>query len=155
MTQVLCGDSLSKGAELRIGSCAVIFDITHTKVLLTRRADNGLWCVPGGTLETGESVEECCRREVLEETGLEVRLKRLIGVYSNRDQLVIYPDGNKAQIVVLSFEADILRGEPRLSDEVTDWGFFSLREIGSMPMHGRHQERVEDALLNQASPLLR
>ena len=155
MTQVLYGDRLSKGAELRIGSCAVIFDETHTEVLLTRRADNGLWCVPGGTMEAGESVEECCRREVLEETGLEVRLKRLVGVYSNRDQLVIYPDGNKAQIVVLSFEAEIIRGEPRLSDEVTDWGFFGLSEIRSMPMHGRHQERVEDALLNQVSPLLR
>lgn len=155
MTQVLYGDRLGKGAELRIGSCAVIFDETRQKVLLTKRKDNSLWCVPGGGMESGESVEECCQREVFEETGLEVRPERLIGVYSNRDQLVIYPDGNKAQIVVLSFEAEIVSGEPRLSDEVTDWGFFSLSEIKSMPMHGRHQQRVEDALLNQTLPILR
>ncbi len=155
MTQVLYGDRIGKGGALRLGCCAVIFAEKREKVLLTQRTDNGLWCVPGGAMEPGESVEECCRREVLEETGLEVRARRLIGVYSNRDQLVIYPDGNRIQIVVLSFEAEIVGGEPRLSDEITDWGFFSMTEIGSMPMHARHQERVEDAWLNQTSPILR
>jgi ADP-ribose pyrophosphatase YjhB (NUDIX family) len=105
-------------------------------------------------MESGESLEECCQREVFEETGLEIRVKRLVGVYSNRDQLVIYPDGNKVQIVVLSFEAEITKGQPRLSDEVTEVGFFSMSEIESMPMHGRHGERIEDALLNRTSPLL-
>lgn len=155
MTQVLYGDRISKGAELRIGSCAIIFDDAHERVLLTKRADNGLWCVPGGKMESGESVEECCQREVFEETGLEVRPERLIGVYSNRDQLVIYPDGNKVQIVVLSFEAKIIGGKPGLSDETTDIGFFTMEEIESMPMHGRHKERVQDALEKRASAILR
>jgi len=88
MTQILYGDRISKGAELRIGSCAVIFDEARQKVLLTQRTDNGLWCLPGGKMESGETLEECCRREVFEETGLEVRKKRLIGIYSNRDQLI-------------------------------------------------------------------
>jgi len=155
MTQALYGDRISKGAELRIGSCAIIFDDAHEKVLLTKRADNGLWCVPGGRMESGESVEECCQREVFEETGLEVRPERLIGVYSNRDQLVIYPDGNKVQIVVLSFEAEIIGGKPGLSDETTDIGFFTMAEIESLPMHGRHKERVEDALHQRDSTILR
>ena len=90
----------------------------------------------------GETLEECCQREVMEETGLEVRTKRLIGIYSNRDQLIIYRDGNKVQIVVLSFEAEIIGGELGLSDETTAFGYFSLDEIESMPMHGRHKERV-------------
>ena len=103
-------------------------------------------------------------REVFEETGLEVRARRLIGVYSNRDQLVVYPDGNKVQIVVLSFEAEITGGklglpapvlQAQVSDETTDAGFYALTEIKQMPMHGRHKERVEDALLNQTIPILR
>ena len=155
MTQVLYGDRIGEQGELRLGCCAVLFDQKREKVLLTQRADNGLWCLPGGMLEAGESVEECCTREVFEETGLQVRVRRLIGVYSNRDQLVVYSDGNKAQIVVLSFEAEILGGQPGLSDETTDFGFFSMAEIESMPMHGRHKQRVEDALLNQTSPILR
>lgn len=155
MTQVIYGNRISKGAELRIGSCAVIFDETRTKVLLTKRADNALWCLPGGKMESGESIEECCQREVLEETRLEVRLTRLIGVYSNRDALVIYPDGNRTQIVVLSFEAEITGGKLGLSDETTEIGYFPLDEIKSMPMHGRHKERIEDALMNQTTPIFR
>jgi 8-oxo-dGTP pyrophosphatase MutT (NUDIX family) len=155
MTQILYGDRISKGVELRIGSCAVIFDEARLKVLLTKRADNGLWCLPGGKMESGESLEECCQREVLEETGLEVRTKRLIGIYSNRDQVVIYRDGNKVQIVVLSFEAEIIGGKLGLSDETTAFGYFSLDEIKSMPMHGRHKERVVDALKNEIIPVLK
>ena len=155
MTHILYGDRISKGAELRIGSCAVIFDGARRKVLLTKRTDNGLWCLPGGKMDSGESIEECCTREVLEETGLEVRTKRLVGVYSNRDQLVIYPDGNKVQIAVLSFEVEIIGGELGMSDETSDFGFFTMTEIESMPMHGRHKERVEDALLNQTAPIFR
>ncbi len=155
MTELLYGDHISKGAELRIGSCAVIFDESRKKVLLTKRADNGLWCLPGGKMESGETIEECCRREVMEETGLEVRLKRLIGVYSNRDLLVVYRDGNKAQIIVLSFEAEIIGGELGLSDETTAFGYFSMDEIQTMPMHGRHQQRVEDALRNESIPVFR
>lgn len=155
MTHILYGDRISKGAELRIGSCAVIFDETRTKVLLTQRADNGLWCLPGGKMESGESIEECCTREVVEETGLEVRTERLIGVYSNQDLLVVYPDGNKTQIIVLSFEASITGGSLGLSDETTDFGYFSLDEIKSMPMHGRHKERVEDALESRQSPIIK
>ncbi len=155
MTQVLYGDHISKGAELRIGSCAVIFDETRKRVLLTQRTDNGLWCLPGGKMELGETLEECCQREVFEETGLEVRTKRLIGIYSNHDQLIVYRDGNKVQIAVLSFEAEIIGGELGLSDETTAFGYFSLDEIELMPMHGRHKERVIDALKNEIIPILK
>ncbi len=155
MTRVLYGDHIGKEGELRIGSCAVIFDDRREKVLLTKRSDNGLWCVPGGQMEAGESVEECCIREVFEETGLQVRPIRLIAVYSNRDQLVVYPDGNQAQIVVLSFEAEITGGELGLSEETTQVGYFSPVEMESMPMLGRHLERVMDALEGHAAPFIR
>ncbi|HNB36322.1 MAG TPA: NUDIX domain-containing protein, partial [Anaerolineales bacterium] len=103
---------------------------------------------PGGQLEAGESVAEACEREVWEETGLTVHVKRLAGVYSNPDQLVIYPDGNKAFFVVLNFEVEIVSGELGLSNETTAFGFYSLQEMESMPMHGEHKGRVEDTILN-------
>jgi len=155
MTQVLYGNRLGREGELRLGCSAVIFDETRTKALLTRRTDNGLWCIPGGAMESGESAAEACEREVLEETGLSVRVKRLVGVYSNPDQLIIYPDGNKVYIVVLGFEAEIINGELGLSNETTDAGFFSVKEMETMPMHGKHKQRVEDALKNQAEALIR
>jgi ADP-ribose pyrophosphatase YjhB (NUDIX family) len=154
-TQVLYGERLGKEGQLRTGCSAVIFDETRTKALLTRRTDNGRWCVPGGGMEAGESAAEACIREVWEETGLNVRVKRLIGVYSNPDQLVIYPDGNKAHFVVMSFEAEIISGELGLSNETTEAGFFSVQEMESMPMHGKHKERVENALLNLSEALIK
>jgi 8-oxo-dGTP pyrophosphatase MutT (NUDIX family) len=147
MTQVLFGPRLGRQGKLRVGCSATIFDENREKVLLTQRTDNGRWCLPGGRMESGESAAEACEREVWEETGLKVRVTRLIGVYSNPDQLVIYPDGNKAFFVVMNFEVEILQGELGISDETTAFGYFSLDEMESMPMHGEHKTRVEDAML--------
>lgn len=133
---------------LRVGCSAVIFDKDRSKVLLTQRTDNGRWCLPGGQMEAGESAGEACEREVWEETGLKVRTTRLLGVYSNPDQLVIYNDGSKAFFVVLNFEVEVIEGELGLSNETTAFGYYSLEEMESMPMHGEHKSRVEDALRN-------
>jgi len=155
MTQVLYGDRLGKEGQLRTGCSAVIFNEDRTKALLTRRTDNGLWCVPGGAMEAGESAAEACIREVWEETGLKVEVKRLIGVYSNPHQLAVYADGNKAHFVVMSFEVEVTGGELGLSNETTEAGYFSMSEMETMPMHGKHKERVQDALINQKEAFIR
>ena len=69
MTQILYGERIGKQGKIRLGCSAAIFD-EHGRILLTRRADNGQWCLPGGGMESGESAAEACEREVLEETGL-------------------------------------------------------------------------------------
>ena len=154
-TQILFGPRLSREGKIRLGCTAVIFDKDREKVLLTRRTDNGLWCLPGGALDPGESAAEACVREVEEETGLQVRVKRLVGVYSDPNQLVVYPDGNKVQVVALNFEVELLGGELGLSDETTDAGYFSLAEMGSMPMVVPHVRRIEDALADQAEAFIK
>jgi 8-oxo-dGTP diphosphatase len=63
----------------------VIFD-PEGRVLLIRRGHPpyaGSYALPGGFVEIGERVEEACRREALEETGIKVDVLRLVGVYSN------------------------------------------------------------------------
>ncbi len=154
MTQILYGERLGKQGKLRLGTSAIIFD-ENKRVLLTRRTDNGQWCLPGGAMDSGESAAEACEREVVEETGLIVRVKRLVGVYGDPNRLVIYPDGNKAFIVALSFEAEIVGGELGLSNETTDAGFFSLTEMETMTIFVNHKLRVEDALLDQAEAFIK
>lgn len=154
MTQVLYGDRLGKQGQLRLGCSALIFD-EQRHILLTRRADNGQWCLPGGAVESGESVAEACEREVFEETGLNVCMKRLVGVYSHPDQLVVYPDGNRAYIVALHFEAEVLGGRLGLSNETTDFGYFTLEEIQGMELLGRHKERIIDTLENRRDALIK
>jgi ADP-ribose pyrophosphatase YjhB (NUDIX family) len=106
-------------------------------------------------MDPGESVEECCVREVFEETGLHVRVVRLTGVYSNPDQLVVYANGEQAHFVVMNFEVEIVEGELSLSDETSEIGYFSLAEIDSIPMHDRHADRIADALIGQVEAYIR
>ncbi|MGC1378190.1 MAG: NUDIX domain-containing protein, partial [Anaerolineales bacterium] len=136
-THVLLGERIGREAKLRLGCSAVIFN-EDKKVLLTRRSDNGQWCLPGGAMEPGESVAEACAREVWEETGLRVEVVRLIGVYSDPHRVIIYPDDNKVHIVALSFEAKVTGGELGLSDETTEFGYFSLEEAAQMDIIGNH-----------------
>ena len=79
---------------IRPSVSAVIFD-RRGRLLLQQRSDGGQWGLPGGSVEIGESVSDAVRREVREETGLHVSVRRLIGVYSAPErQVVRYPDGH-------------------------------------------------------------
>ena len=69
---LIYGDRIGKLGRLVPACDAVIFNSTGEKLLLTRRTDNGQWCLPGGAMDPGESASECCVREILEETGLVV-----------------------------------------------------------------------------------
>lgn len=141
--------------HLRLGCSAVLLDGQGRQVLLTRRVDNGLWCLPGGRVDAGESVAESVVREVLEETGLHVRVKRLVGVYSDPHQLVIYPDGNKVHIVVLSFLVELITGEMRLCNETTDIRYFPVEEALQMELFHDHVEHLRDALSNQPTAYIK
>ena len=148
MTQILYGDRISKQGKIRLGCSAAIFD-DKGRVLLTKRQDNGQWCLPSGGMEPGESVAEGCEREVFEETGLKVKVNRLVGIYSHPDQLTVYSETDKFQIVALHFEAEVIGGELGLSDETSDFGYFTLNEVEGLDMLGRHKERIIDTLTKQ------
>lgn len=154
MTQILYGERIAKQGKIRLGCSAAIFD-EKGRVLLTKRRDNGQWCLPSGGMEPGESAAEACEREVLEETGLSVRVKRLVGVYSHPDQLTVYPDGSKFQIIALHLEAEIVSGRLGLSDETSDFGYFTMEEIEGLDMLGRHKERILDTLAGKKEAFIR
>jgi 8-oxo-dGTP pyrophosphatase MutT (NUDIX family) len=123
--------------------------------LLTRREDNGRWCLPGGGMDAGESAKEACVREMLEETGLEVRVTKLIGIYTTPDILMEYPDGNRIQPVAFSFEAEITGGELGLSDEVTEFGWYTVKEMESMDILEHHVPRIRDGIENQPEAFIK
>ena len=154
MTQVLYGPRAGREGKLRIGCSAAIFD-GQGRILLTRRADNAQWCLPGGAMEPGESAAEACEREVWEETGLKVAVKRLVGVYSHPDQLVVYEDGNKAHIVALHFVAEVRGGTLGLSSETTDAGYFARDQLGGLEFLGRHKERILDTFANKIEAVIK
>ena len=154
-TKVVYGDRIGKEGRLRLGCSAVLFSNDRQLVLLTRRLDNGQWCLPGGMIDPGESVAEGCEREVFEETGLRVRVVRLTGVYSNPNRLTIYPDGNKAHVIVLNFEVEQVGGELGLSDETTDAKFFPITEAKQMDLFHGHAEHIRDTLTGNSAALIK
>ena len=141
--------------EIRPGTNGIIFN-ERGEVLLQRRSDNDWWSLPGGGVDIGESIEQCVIREVFEETGLRVTVKRLVGVYSDpvHYSIMSYPDGNAVQYVLASFECEPQSGELRISDESTDIGYFTVDGLPDNTLLSSAL-RIEDALANRAEPFIR
>jgi ADP-ribose pyrophosphatase YjhB (NUDIX family) len=111
--------------------------------------------LPGGGAEAGESVAEACERETLEETGLVVKVTKLLGVYSDPHMIAEYADGNRIHIVALNFEAEVVGGEPVVTDETTDVNFFDLNELAGLELMHYHRQRITDALEQDSKAFIR
>jgi ADP-ribose pyrophosphatase YjhB (NUDIX family) len=112
--------------RIRVGVGVVVRD-SRGWILLEKRSDCHLWGLPGGRIEPGESVLHAATREVKEETGLTVEVKRLLGVYSDpTDRIVTYLDnGDVVHLVDILLEATVVSGTLSCSDESTDVQFFA------------------------------
>ena len=85
---------------------AIIRD-NQGRILLQKRSDYGNWGLPGGGMEPGETIEATMKREVLEETGLEVLNYHFYAVYSGERMQYTYPDGNEVVFVMFLFNAEV------------------------------------------------
>ena len=112
----------------KVGATAVIFNDVG-QVLLTRRADNGLWCVPGGHMDMGETIRRTAIREAKEETGLDVEIEALSGMYTVQYPADIFPERKKRPVFIVAFRCKIVGGKLTLNDEVTEFGWFDPQNL--------------------------
>ncbi len=129
-------------------SAAIVRD---GRVLIVRRSNppaHGLHTLPGGVVETGETLREAVVREILEETGLAIEPVTLAGY---REAIIRDPDGRtQRHFVILAFAARWLAGEPRLNEELHDARWLRLSDLADLPTTEGLAEIVADAFARLA-----
>jgi 8-oxo-dGTP diphosphatase len=126
-----------------IGAFAIIFD-DQQRVLLCHRRDFDLWNLPGGAVEHGELPTEAAIRETREETGLDVIIERLVGVYGKADK----------DEFVFAFVCSVVGGQLTTTDEADECKYFDIKSIpvNTVP---KHVGRIQDALNHDLQPAFR
>jgi 8-oxo-dGTP diphosphatase len=121
-------------------SLGVNIAVVHSgQILLTMREDFEVWCLPGGQVDDDESLAAAAIREAREETGLDVKLTRLVGMYSH---LGLEAGG----IHIALFAAEPVGGKLRhQQDEVLEIGYFDPKEL-PRPLLSWHRQRILDVL---------
>ena len=133
---------------------------TDGQVLMTRRSDDGTWCLPAGAAEPGGSFAKTAIDELREETGLVVDEGDLVAFGSLSDarlHTITYPNGDITHCFALCFLATVWSGEPRADDLETTEVRFADPMHPPAPVHGPADEALKllKAYLNSKSFQLR
>ncbi|GAA1163001.1 ADP-ribose pyrophosphatase YjhB (NUDIX family) [Kitasatospora gansuensis] len=139
--------------HLVVAASAVVTDAAG-RILLQRRTDDGLYALPGGAMDFGESLPAAVVREVLEETGLEVEVTGLVGTYTDPRHVIAYSDGEVRQQFNVCFTARVTGGALRISSESTVLRFVSPAELDELPIHHTQRLRLQHFLERRTTPYL-
>lgn len=120
------------------------------RILMIRRTDNGLYSIPGGQVEPGEKLTQSAAREVNEETGIDITVTGLIGLYSDPNHVISYDDGEVRQEFSICFRARPLGGLPRTSNESSEVRWCTQDELASLQVHPSTQLRIDHGKANLA-----
>lgn len=131
-------------ATHRVGAFAIIRD-ADGRVLISRRSDSGWFNLPGGGVEPYESAVEGVIREVREETGLEVTIGRLVGLYAK-------PQKHE---IVLTFAAQVTGGTLQPSDEADLHEWIRPDQLSQRQILPKHLERIQDALRDEPVTIIK
>ncbi len=129
----------------QIGVGAVVFK--DNKILLVKRKNppaKNQWAIPGGRLQLGETLREACQREILEETGINIKVGELIYSFEVIER---QPNGQVIfHYVILDFLADYLSGKAIPGDDAVEVGWFSPQDLKSININPYTQKLLEEKL---------
>ncbi len=125
-------------------------------MLLERRSDANRWGLIGGAVDAEESLHAALLREVMEETGLDLRSYQFFGTFSDPSRIIHYPDGTIIRIITLAYTAVIDADSVlRLSAESLELQFFTPAELMHLDIVETHRHIVDRFLaLPSAAPIL-
>lgn len=130
------------------GLAVIVAVIEEGKVLLTKREDFEVWCLPGGSVEEGETLAEGAIREAKEETGLDVELTRLVGVYSRMG-------GGMHDVHAVLYTARQVGGALKTQpNETIEVAYFPFDQLPDEILFG-HKKRIQDAIQGRSGMSVR
>ncbi|WP_328888568.1 NUDIX hydrolase [Streptomyces sp. NBC_00316] len=124
------------------------------EVLLIHKTDNDLWALPGGGVDVGESVADAAVRETKEETGFDVEVTGLVGLYTNPAHVMAYDDGEVRQQFSICFTARIVGGKLRTSSESKEVAFMDPIKLDELNIHPSMRMRIEHGLAVRPQPYI-
>ncbi|MEJ2870625.1 NUDIX domain-containing protein [Actinomycetospora sp. OC33-EN08] len=123
------------------------------RLLLIHKVDNDYWALPGGAMELGESVRDAVVREVEEETGVQVEVTGLVGIYTNPRHVMAYDDGEVRQEFSVCFHAYPVSGEPREDGTETKAArWVETADLPGLAIHPSMRRRIDAALAGSLDP---
>jgi ADP-ribose pyrophosphatase YjhB (NUDIX family) len=138
-----------------VPAVAVVVARDDGAILLIRRTDNGNWALPGGAMELTESVGQAGIRETLEETGYEVEVTGLAGIYSDPKHVIHYTSNDEVRrefSIVLT--ARPVSGQPTTSAESSEVRWVQPHDLDGYPMDRSMRRRVDDYLGCEGPPVI-
>ncbi len=142
-----------RATRLVPAASTVVVD-SEGRLLMAKRTDNELWTIPGGGMKPGETIAEAAVREVKEETGIDVEVVTLVGIYTNPQHVVEYSDGEVRQQFSVCFACRPIGGTPTISDETSEVGYFTPDEIEGMDVHPSIRLRIQHFLDDRPEPYI-
>jgi len=135
------------------GGSALVVD-GQGAILMQRRSDSGNWSFPGGVMEIGETIEQCVVRETKEESGLDIEITGILGIYTDPEHVIAYADGEVRQEFNITFYGRIIGGQIEVSSESTEVKFLCLEELETMPVHETVRLRLQHHIEQRSIPYM-
>jgi ADP-ribose pyrophosphatase YjhB (NUDIX family) len=133
-------------------SASVIVRSSTGDLLLLRRSDSGRWTIPTGGLKKNETLTRCAIRECREETGLDIEILTLVGVFSDPRHVSAYADGEVRQPVNACFAGRVIGGVLAISDEASEAAWVPPARIDEYDIHPSIRRRIVHGLQDGTSP---
>jgi ADP-ribose pyrophosphatase YjhB (NUDIX family) len=147
-------DAEAPKANSIVPAVTAVVENNHREILMIQRADNGLWALPGGAQDIGESLTEAARREVAEETGIEIEVTGLSGLYSDPRHVIAYDNGEVRQEFSVCFRAKMTGGKLRTSAESRRVRWVPVSQLDDLRMHPAMRLRVTHGIEDRTTPYL-
>ncbi|MFF0967596.1 NUDIX hydrolase [Streptomyces sp. NPDC003703] len=116
------------------------------RLLLIHKTDNNLWALPGGGHDIGERISDTAVREVLEETGIQVEVDSIVGLYTDPEHVLAYDDGEVRQQFSICFRAHPVGGSLRTSSESKEVRWVDPADLDRLDIHPSMMLRIQHGL---------